>query len=171
MSKIQKTILKAVTEFYSSKWRMDDFLTEDDIRCRLYTKLESALNGNRNVNVHAEVRWYGRNNDLKYRSDLVVLDHRNLNVNPVRLPSKGYSFNKYYCIIEIKLRRLNNKESNTKYDRIIAGDLEKLSRISQETGGEYDDNKSFILIAFDKKRSKKLLSINRFGTPVEWQNW
>lgn len=171
MQNIQRVIQQTINNFYSENWNATDFLTEDDIRCRLFERLNTALGNSQSVSVHSEVRWYGRNQNLKYRSDLVVLDKTTLNTGPLKLPSKGYAFNSYFSIIEIKLRRPNNKDSDLKYERILVDDLNKLERIAEETVDVDGPTKSFFLVAFDKKKNRKLLVTEIGGNNLRWANW
>ncbi len=178
MVTMNERIKHIIESFYSQNRNPKSFLTEDDVRCKLFAKLHSGLRGFRSVSVHAEVRWYGGNqngrNKLKYRSDLVVIDKNDLQINDniFPLPSKGYGFNRYYAIIEIKLRRPNDKNSDNKYKQIIQKDINKLREIKERTS-KYSNtiNKKFFVIAFDKKRNKKLLYDLDINDSVNWEDW
>ncbi len=181
MSKYQiQLIQSALKIFFNSKWHPKDFLTEDDVRCRLFCLLQDKLKETDGISVHSEVRWYGdrmslNENKLKYRSDIVIIPHNDLIIsedNIFKLPSKGYVFNKYHAIIEIKLRRPNNRNSDKKYDEIIKSDLKKLIEIrNKTTGGGVTDKKYFVLV-FDKKRNRKLLmDIDAGCESIEWITW
>lgn len=171
MGNIQQIIRKTINSFFSENWNFTDFLTEDDIRCRLFERLHFALKDFANVSIHSEVRWYGRSQNLKYRSDLVILDNRTLNTGHMKLPSKGYSFNSYYSIIEIKLRRPNNKDGNSKYEQMLNKDLNKLQTIENETVDVNGPHKSFFLITFDKKQHKKSLVTEIRNNNLNWVDW
>lgn len=140
------------------------FLTEDDVRCHLFSILvnnnshlsetRKTKNGSFSIPIHSEVRWYGSSGKLKYRSDIVLLDPTNLRVKDqpgLRLPSKGYTFNGYYAIIETKLRRTNGY-SDKKFLTTIKKDISKLKRIKKETE-EYNKIKDpiYCLVCLDKK--------------------
>jgi len=170
-------IEQIIKEFYNKNRDSKKFLTEDDVRCQLFVKLQSGLRIFKKASVHAEVRWYSGNqndrNKLKYRSDLVIIDKNDLQINDniFPLPSKGYGFNKYYSIIEIKLRRPNNKNSDNKYNEIIQKDIDKLKEIKDRTfqySGTTD--KKFFVIAFDKKRKKKLLYDLDIDNIIIWED-
>jgi hypothetical protein len=93
--------------------------------------LEDTSDGDKSIALHSEVRWYGDDGSIKYRSDIVLIDTGSLEVldKPgLRLPSKGYAFNKAKCIIELKLRRPNGK-SNSSFNKLIDGDFEKLKEL------------------------------------------
>jgi len=124
MYNVIREIRNVVKILLEKDWPSKDFLTEDDVRCHLFRMLQDALikGKNNNLSLHAEVRWYGESNNneklrLKYRSDIVILDSRSLKTegSSLKLPSKGYAFNKYYGIIEIKLRRINDKSSEKNF--------------------------------------------------------
>lgn len=138
------------------------FLTEDDLRGHLYCKLKRALNNYNKASVHAEIRWYGDRRErgtqkLKYRSDIVVIDSRTLDNPTIQnfiVPSKGYGFHDYYAIIELKLRRSNNRESDDHYDIKINNDIQKLKEIRDQTS--LDNNPVYWVMLMDKKRRKKI---------------
>ncbi len=175
MLEISEKIKKIIEEFYNQNWDLKDFLTEDDVRCRLFVNLQQALSSEENIGIHSEIRWYGGNPNgrqkLKYRSDLVIIDEIDLQTTDkiLPLPSKGYGFNKYYAIIEIKLRRPNDKNSDNKYNQIIQRDIDKLKEIKERTA-QYSDttNKKFFVIAFDKKRNRKLLYNLDINSSIDW---
>lgn len=169
---IQDIIRKTLKDFVKYQWKAKKFLTEDDLRCRLFCKLQSKLEEYSNISVHAEVRWYGDKGPegqlpLKCRSDIVIIDRTDLRDNETllfELPSKGYGFNKYYCIIEIKLRRPNDKSSDKKFEEIIKKDVDKLKEIREKTA-EFNTNKSYYVMVFDKKRKiKRLIEVYKMKT-------
>ena len=172
-------IEKALEVFFDENWSYKDFLTEDDIRCRLFVVLQEALKENTNVFAHSEIRWYGDSrglgeNKLKYRSDIVIINHTDLSVeqnNIFKLPSKGYGFDKYYTIIEIKLRRTNNKNSDEAYEKIIQEDVDKLIEIKEKTTGGWKLDKKYFALIFDKRRKrKKLVDIDNIQN-IDWETW
>ena len=172
-------IQNTIQQFFNKNWTKKDFLTEDDLRCHLFTALSENLKKFQNVSVHAEIRWYGDampdgEKKLYYRSDIVIIDSNDLQINNslFELPSKGYGFNRYYSIIEIKLRRPNNKNSDTKYNEIVQEDIDKLKKIRDKTTGGGVRNKSYFLIVFDKKRNKKIFkNVNEGDSTINWQDW
>jgi hypothetical protein len=117
--KVEQKINTLIDEFKATP---DKFLTEEDVRAYLYHLLLADFNGleqtednQQSIPVHCEVRWYGRSKKLKCRSDIVIFDVSQLITKKgghFPLPSKGYGFNNPYVIIEIKLRRINNKSDN-----------------------------------------------------------
>src|SRR5580692_9135573 len=115
------------------------FLTEEDIRSHLFSELSQHPRLKATVRtssnsfsspLHAEVRWYGRSRTLHYRSDIVILDPSDLRTDDegeLHLPSKGYGFNNFWVIIELKLRRTNG-ESDAQYLRKIRTELQRMRR-------------------------------------------
>lgn len=151
------------------------FLTEEDMRSYLYHLLlkyfnelketadkRHAVRFHKNndkkledifsIAVHNEVRWYGWEGKLKCRSDIVILQVNDLitNDSALKLPSKGYGFNKFHAIIEVKLRRINDKDDK-KFDQRIEHDRKKIRKIRSEVDKKEKDFLSYI-IAFDKNR-------------------
>ena len=176
---IKDAIQSAIQQFFNKDWCQKDFLTEDDLRCHLFILLKEELMRFQNVSVHAEIRWYGDamnrgENKLRYRSDIVIIDSNDLQIDEslFRLPSKGYGFNRYYSVIEIKLRRPNDKNSDIKYDLILSKDVGKLKKIRDKTTGGGINNKSYFLIAFDKKKKRKILKeVTGENNTINWQVW
>lgn len=176
---VQNKIKLALETFFNAHWDEQDFLTEDDVRCRLFYFLHAELYNDKTASIHSEVRWYGNTggNMLKYRSDIVIIDKQDLVTTDhlFELPSKGYGFNKYYSIIEIKLRRSNCKSTKSKHNEIIQKDIEKLLEIKNKTiEYEIEGEKEYFVIAFDKKEKEKLLlNINESDqyNNIAWQKW
>jgi len=162
-------------DFFNYQWKFRDFLTEDDMRCRLYSFLWERMRDD-NKSIHSEIRWYGNdipdgNKNLKYRSDIVILDNEDLiDVDSLnfKLPSKGFSFGKYYYVIELKLRRLNNTDSDNSYDEIIQQDINKLEEVKSRTERIDNYDRKYCEIVFDKKRARKAIIINN---NFEWIDW
>jgi len=132
------------------------FLTEEDVRCVLYQLLIAKIGFVRSTDgslisqVHTEVRWYGKQQHLHNRSDIVVLDPIDLRVTAegFPLPSKGYGFNNFYATIEIKLRRAGG-ESNNVWLKKLKKDANTLLSLRREVENAYEP--LLILIAFDRK--------------------
>jgi len=156
---IQERIQEAIHSFMDSA-DLRDFLTEDDFRCLLFCRLQHTLSNHNNASLHAEVRWYGEKDEyakeLLFRSDLVVIDNRTL-VNPTRqdfnVVSKGYGFDDYYAVIELKLRRPNDGYSDEKYYQKIQEDVRKLVEIRNRT--ENKNGAFYCVLLIDKKRGDK----------------
>lgn len=136
------------------------FLTEDDLRSTLFAELlkikslsnlvkteDDALS----IAIHSEVRWYGEFGGLRYRSDIVILDPTTLLVKnkKFRLPSKGYKFNNFWAIVEVKLRRVNGCSDKEFLNR-IKYDIEKLHKIRSETSSNKHDA-LFMIFCLDKR--------------------
>ena len=137
----------------------DIFLTEEDVRSHLvsrllrhpeFSRLSDTANDSMSIPLHTEVRWYGRNGGLKYRSDIVLFDTASLRTKKeFDLPSKGYAFDTFYAVIEVKLRRLGGR-SHAKYQEMINQDFEKLQHIIRDV--EDVVGARYYLICFDKKK-------------------
>ena len=152
--KIRRSVLELIRDFERYP---DKYLTESDVRCALVKKLmaapefrelEDTEDGSKSIPVHTEVRWYGQSNELKWRSDIVIIDVSTLRVKDgiLKLPSKGFGFNRPRAILEIKLRRINGV-SNNEFITKIGQDIERLENIRREVEGDY----SCDLIILDKK--------------------
>ena len=152
------TAIEQVKETFQSY--PDIFLTESDMKCHLFAKLLEDNNFSRikrtedksnSISLHSEVRWYGREDKkLKYRSDIVIIDVSDLrteNSTVFRLPSKGYGFNKFSSIIEVKLRRRNGA-SDKSFLKNVKKDVEKLQEISKKVSSNFIG----YLVIFDKKK-------------------
>lgn len=155
---VHQVITQSVVAFLDGVRSTTDVLTEDDMRCRLFSYLYQRLPPNASgvrVSLHSEVRWYGdlcgNHRPLKYRSDLVVIDDTTLKDDSefFRAPSKGYGFSEYYGIIELKLRR-GNGASDKVFLKEINADIAKLVQIKQLTSPVH--HPVYILVVFDKKR-------------------
>lgn len=138
------------------------FLTEDDIRCVLYKLLISQMkdafrrceDGSLSSPVHAEVRWYGKRRNLNKRSDLVVLDINDLRVTNkgFPLPTKGFGFNNFYAVMELKLRRQGGDSDRVWLEK-LKKDADTLLLLRTEVDNAYEP--LLLLIAFDKKSNIK----------------
>lgn len=135
------------------------FLTEEDLRCNLYSELlkenvlsrvEETQDNSQSIPVHAEVRWYGENKKLKTRSDLVILEVSKLITSDkgfTQLPSKGYGFSGSMAVIETKLRRVNGPSDN-KWKKDLLKDINKIRQLQTLV----DSEALYYLLIFDKKR-------------------
>ncbi len=135
------------------------FLTEEDVRCYLYFQmfirlenlLERSSDGFLTSAIHSEVRWYGKDGDKNKRSDIVVLDVEDLRISDnidFRLPSKGYGFNNFFGVIEIKLRRGNSRKKDVNWLSEIQKDIDTLSFL--QTGVINSYNPLMISLNLDK---------------------
>lgn len=154
----------------------DVFLTEEDLRCHLFILLQQSLNINKlifntadqskSIPTHSEIRWYGESGKLKYRSDIVILDPRTLNTTDksMKLPSKGYGFNSFWAIIELKLRRINGKSDN-QFLKEIKSEFYKLKKIEEEMRYKNKHQAEYYLLCFDKKKdiSQHINNFNEKG--------
>ena len=156
------TALKSLKESFIQN--PDIFLTEEDLRCNLFLLLQQKVNvcrmifntrdQSQSIPTHSEIRWYGNSGKLKHRSDIVILDPTTLRTTDkkMKLPSKGYGFNSFWAIIELKLRRINGKSDN-QFLKEIENEFNKLREIKEET--KYNNKHSeaeHYLLCFDKKK-------------------
>ncbi len=158
---VENSINKLIRKF--SKYP-NLFLTEADVRCHLvadllknsyFSTLQKTWDNSYSIPLHSEVRWYGESGKLKYRSDVVILDPTDLKAKeklklPYRLSSKGYGFNKFWTIIELKLRRINGK-SDSEFLKGIEEELSKLKKIKQETQNLNKRKVYYYILCFDKR--------------------
>jgi hypothetical protein len=153
---IEREIDKIIKDFNTDP---DIFLTEEDVRCHLvsrflkhkqFSQLSATADDTQSIPIHTEVRWYGKNKNLKYRSDIVCFDTSSLRTKKeLGLPSKGYVFDTFNAVIELKLRRMNNR-SDKKYISMIDEDFSKLKTLIREV--EDVKNARYYLLCFDKKK-------------------
>jgi hypothetical protein len=111
--------------------------------------------GSKSIPLHTEVRWYGNEGKLPYRSDMVIIETADLRTSDeyLNLPSKGFGFNKFNAIIEIKLRRVNG-ETDAEFMKKIKRDVKKLIKIENHVNGAVDlEYASFIFILDKKNRN------------------
>lgn len=132
ISHLETSITELTNEFLANP---GVFLTEEDLRTHLVAKLlrnellstpqrtqrEDVLS----IPVHSEVRWYGTlPQQERFLSDIVILDPRGLEtVDPIR--TKGYAFENFYAVIELKLRRLGDR-ADAAYIQLIRDDYSRL---------------------------------------------
>ncbi len=143
----------------------DVFLTEEDIRCNLFSELLkeevlSSLTGTQDnsfsIPIHSEVRWYGSDKSLRTRSDIVLFNVSQLITNynnSIRLSSKGYAFGDPWTVIEIKLRRVNGP-SNSKWNNSLSKDIRRMKDLQSLV----EPRALYYFIIFDKK--------NNLGTDI-----
>jgi hypothetical protein len=122
-------------------------------------EIQDCEDDSKSIPVHCEVRWYGNTGDLRLRSDIVLLEVSSLitqDGGSLKLPSKGYGFNKPLILIELKLRR-KGKESDNKFNEKIEKDRRKINRVRNRL----DTNFYSYLIIFDKKKNLDIDLINQ----------
>lgn len=158
---IYRAIDEATKELcYEFKKNPDIFLTESDVKAFLYhlliTKsplcnLTPTLSGTKTHSVHTEIRFYGNSGRLKYLSDIVVLDPSDLSTKSggsVKISSKGFSFDDYHAIIEIKLQRTTCKKNLI---RELDDDIEKIKRIVKESTKPNPSSTELYFLYLDRK--------------------
>lgn len=165
---IESAIEKACELFRA---KPDYFLTEEDLRCHLFLNLyrrkalrkeETTRDQTTSIPIHAEVRWYGRDQSLNYRSDLVIVQVDDLITSTERqdLPSKSFGFNKFYAVIELKLRRKIDINDDA-FAQEVRGEVDRLLEIREKVK-ERDDSAKYYIVVFDKQGN-----IENFRTKVK----
>lgn len=151
---LESSITELVTEFTRNP---DVFLTEEDLRSHLVAKLlrnpslsrpqRTQRQNVRSIPVHSEVRWYGTEDQPEhFRSDVVILNPRQLQtVDPVR--TKGYGFDAFYAVVELKLRRIIGC-TDKGYKGLITKDFNRLKGMIDN---RVDQTPRYYLLCFDKK--------------------
>ena len=146
------------------------FLSESDMRCHLFNSLyknvglskeKKSKDGKTSIDLHTEIRWYG-NGSRRLLSDIVVVDAKDLVTTEsatLKLPSKGYRFNLFHAIIELKLRR---GRSDKRLLDEIKRDINKIKIVRDEV------QESFLsyIIVFDKKKNIENLMPNQTGIKI-----
>ncbi|MDD5226606.1 MAG: hypothetical protein PHV97_05435 [Candidatus Omnitrophica bacterium] len=154
-----KTVLKFVQDRY--KHYPDQFLTEEDIRSFIVAELlkqenlsaiQPTCDGSWSIPIHSEIRWYGARHNLRYRSDIALIDPTDLSTKDgaLSLPSKGYGYNNFWAVIEIKLRRTNGCSDN-QFLKLIQKEIEKAVRVRDEAKQFNSHRATYHLLFFDKK--------------------
>lgn len=158
-SKIKCAVERAIRRV-EQKFRgyQDVFLTEEDIRCNLFSELlkEEVLSNltrtqdnSSSIPIHSEVRWYGSDKSLRTRSDIVLFNVSQLITtynNSIGLSSKGYAFGDPWIVIEIKLRRVNGP-GNPKWKESLLKDIRRMKELQSLV----DPQALYYFIIFDKK--------------------
>lgn len=151
---LDASISQLVAEFVANP---DVFLTEEDLRSHLIAKLlqsrvlsrpqRTQRQNVRSIPVHSEVRWYGTEDQPQhFRSDVVILNPRQLQtVDPVR--TKGYGFDAFYAVVELKLRRTVGC-TDKGYKGLITKDFNRLKGMMDN---RTDQTPQYYLVCFDKK--------------------
>ena len=172
--KVKERIAELIKNFNDNP---EMFLTEIDIVSNLYNLLlndfgtleDTADNPpKKSIPLHCEVRWYGGDANLKIRSDLVILDVStlitkrklaSLNIPLQQMPSKGFGFNRFHAVIEIKLRRKVGA-SNNQFKILVDKDRKKIVDLRNATRNANLNFESHIIV-FDKKSDmEEVLRIN-----------
>ena len=121
-------------------------LTEDDLKCVLYSRLIQLSNFAQPAAtrdpwitasyVHSEISWFDSAGALSTRVDLAVVDPSDLSIihsvqDGFRLPSKGFHSIGDAIIFELKFIREANGMTEAKLRR-VRRDVEKIKRLYQE---------------------------------------
>lgn len=172
VAEVEAAIEALLAKFASSPHA---FLTEEDVRSWLFRELltqgvpehSKSFDGFDTSPIHNEVRWYGLRSrhrggdgneglevdDLNLRSDMVILDTDDLVVRhgDVGVNSKGFGFNSFYWVIELKLRR-NKMESDRRFRARIEDDVSRLAEVVSRVNrhNKHHEYAQFVVICLDK---------------------
>ena len=130
------------------------FLTEEDLRCRLFLELETSKK-NLDISINSEIRWFWEDRTLKYRSDIVIIPSSSIDEDLEKWSiymQKWFTFLDYIWVIELKLRRKNIKKSDKEFLKEIEKDCQKLIELRQKTTNSDNSNtKLYSVFVLDKK--------------------
>ena len=119
-------------------------LTEDDLKCLLYSKLmqipelsqkiETQDKGIYSKSIHTEVSWYDIREKLAITPDITILEPEHLSIlhrygNKLSLPSKQFSFSGKAIIFELKFIRNKTGIRPTTFNGQIMKDYEKIRKL------------------------------------------
>lgn len=125
---IVKNELTKIQNTYSLKESKKRFLSEDDFKCQFFGMIHKSLIENNledKYSVHSEISFYNKENRLRYRPDISIIENKYFEMGNKSfdwtLDSDGAS-----VLIEIKFI----KKANSKVFDNINKDMEKLSLLS-----------------------------------------
>lgn len=138
---ILKTIRQIELEFQRVQGLI---LTEDDLKCLMYSNLMMIRNLSRPQrtndgvyfahSIHTELSWFDEDETLGIKPDITLLEPEHLNIiNQVGyyhpLPSKQCSFGGKSIIFELKFNREAKGITRGFFERYILGDFKKIERL------------------------------------------
>lgn len=144
---VDRAIDRVAAEFKEAPARV---LTEDDIKCYLFSKLIPAFGSIKPTRdgvilgaaLHSELSWFDENAKLHLRPDISIVDPQNLSIlhgieEGVQLPSKGAHFKGSAILVELKFwhertRLSDSKLSEIKYD---ISKIEDIAARNNSSGG------------------------------------
>lgn len=147
---IVKRIVKETIEcFYRSSHEKTSFLTEEDVRLRLYRYLDRQLIGEGYRNwIHGECPWLKPYNSQKITSDLLIIDPDSIELGRfIDGFIQKHSRSKAISAIEIKLRRFNDAVTRNQFRTSVQEDVEKFQSLTNSVQNTSDID--WYVIAFD----------------------
>jgi len=140
--KIVERDITKIQEIYALKESKNNFLSEDDFKCRLFGMIQASLreyNLENTYSIHSEISFNTKENKLRYRPDISIIENEYFSWGDKpfdwNVDSDGVSL-----LIEIKFI----KKPTSKILEDIDKDIEKLSILSKLN----NKSKSF-MICFD----------------------
>lgn len=151
-------------------------LTEDDLKCHLFSKLNSLVNGSfetmdsgiRTSPLHSELKFFDEDGELKLRPDLCIIEPNELSIlHSVNLTvdsqgfryestsGKEFEFSGNAIIIELKFCK-NKRGINRGHIRTYEKDIEKIKRLQNiiNTNSNGRNEIIGIFIVFNKTNIK-----------------
>lgn len=132
-------------------------LTEDDLKCLLYKKLQDIKEISKNrktVNkqilanaIHTEVSWFDKNRKLRIKPDITILEPEKLDIlnkqgNKLVLPSKEFQFSGNSILFELKFIRHKEGLTRKDFDEQIMKDFNKIMNLFEYLDNEYTSPES-----------------------------
>ncbi|HFK1716336.1 hypothetical protein [Bacillus cereus] len=170
---IDRTLKQIEREFQAVQGLI---LTEDDLKCLIYTNLMMIRNLSRPQrtndgkyfahSIHTELSWFDEDNTLGIKPDITLLEPEHLNI--IRpdiyqpLPSKQCSFGGKSIIFELKFNRESNGITSGYFNRYIRGDFEKIQRLFEKLDYEGMGNEVFCYFVIFNKTNKICSEFNQF---------
>lgn len=156
-------------------------LTEEDLRCQIYSRLRERFDltrlvptADRDVQgaaLHCDISWFDPDGYLYHRPDITILEPENLSIrrpldtNLVTLPSKGANFVGRALIAEIKFHR-HLAAPTEKWLGEVADDLRKVIGLM----GRHGETLVAVMVVFSRYRRhiatiEGLLQLRSEGIP------
>jgi len=176
---VKRTIeekIKEIEEEYKQTQGL--ILTEDDLKCLLYNKLNEIdeLSEKRETldpgilanSIHTEVSWYDRKGKLTIKPDITILEPENLSIlhkcyepdsNP---PSKQYEFHGKAIILELKFIRNKTGIRKTTLDSRIKKDFEKIKGLFSRLKSQGKEDELFCYFVIVNKTDIKCKEFDSF---------
>jgi hypothetical protein len=170
---IEKTLKQIQYEFQNVQGLI---LTEDDLKCLIYSNLMMIRNLSRPRrtndgiyfahSIHTELSWFDEDGVLGIKPDITLLEPEHLNI--IRpdfyqpLPSKQCSFGGKSIIFELKFNREPNGINSGYFNRNILGDFEKIKGLFRRLDREGMGEEVFCYFVIFNKTNKICSEFNQF---------
>ena len=172
---IEKKIKETEKEYQKTQGLI---LTESDLKCLLYKKLNAIPELSRITRtedqhiyanfIHTELPWYDQNKKLTIKPDITILEPRNLSIlhkcyepdsNP---PSKQCEFHGKAIIFELKFIRNKTGIRKATLDRSIKQDFKKIERLFRRLEHQNKAHEVFCYFVIFNKTDIKCKEFKRF---------